>query len=82
MNNGRIDQTHTRVQWHYDRLLTIVHTPYHSTRGGNESNADRIVLLPLPFSYFQNEYESEYGYYRIRMRLGYYSNMDMYRIFS
>ena len=51
-------------------------------RGGNGSDADRIVLLPFPFSYFENEYESEYGCYRIWMRLGYYSNTDTYRIFS
>ena len=65
-----------------------VSRPLHSvnlsilSRGGNGSDADRIVLLPLPFSYFQNEYESEYGCSRIQIRLGYYSNTDTYRIFS
>ena len=82
MNNGRIDQTPTRVQWHYDRLLTLVHTPYHSTRGGNESDADRIVLLPLPFSYLQNKYECEYGCYQIRMRLGCFLDSEQIRIIA
>jgi hypothetical protein len=45
-------------------------------RGGNGSDADRIVLFPHPFFYFQKEYGCEYGYCRMRMRSGWYSNTN------
>jgi hypothetical protein len=41
---------------------------------------DRIVLFPHPFSYFQNEYKCKYGYCRIWMRSGCYSNRNTDRI--
>jgi hypothetical protein len=51
-------------------------------RGGNRSDADRIVPFPYPFPYFQNEYGCGYGCYRIRIRNGCYSNTNTDRMIS
>jgi hypothetical protein len=50
-------------------------------RGGNGSDADRIVLFPYPFSYLKNKYGCEYGYCQIQMRSGCYSNTNTDRMF-
>jgi hypothetical protein len=53
-----------------------------TSRGGNGSDADRIVPFPYPFPYFQNEYGCGYECCRIRIRSGCYSNTNTDRMFS
>jgi hypothetical protein len=59
-----------------------------SSRGGNGSDEDQIVLSTYPFSYFQNEYDAnmdiiEYecptDVTRIRIQIEYFINTEQVR---
>ena len=54
-------------------MINLVLKKVIKSRGGNESDADRIVHFSHPFSYFQNIYEYKYRCY---------SNRDADRMFS